>query len=182
MLYWCVTTRQSAAKGLEMKCKMWNSYKVFENGDVVSAKGRKLKPSYNKKGYKVLRVKHEDGSWKTILHHKIIAEVFIGSKPHGYEVDHINGIRDDNRAYNLRYLTKSENNKHAYDSGRRDVSGFKNANCKHTEQQLKEVCQLLADGETNYCKIARATGVDRGTVSLIHRRKRWTCVSKHFNF
>lgn len=165
-----------------MKCKKWNSYTVFENGDVVSSKGRKLKPSYNVKGYAVLRVKHEDGSWKTTTHHKIIAETFIGSRPDGHEIDHINGIRDDNRACNLRYLTKAENNKHAYESGRRDVNGFKNANCKFTEEQLKDVCQLLENGETNYCKIARETGVSRGTVRLIHRRKRWVCIAKHYNF
>ena len=55
---------------------------------------------------------------------------FVGYIPEGYEVDHINDIRDDNRLENFQLLTKSENNKKSYTSGNRNVSGQRNANCK----------------------------------------------------
>ena len=41
--------------------------------------------------------------------HRAIYETFIGEIPDGYEIDHINTKRDDNRLENLRAVTKKEN-------------------------------------------------------------------------
>lgn len=48
-------------------------------------------------------------SRKRIYMHQLVAEVFIGPLPAGHEVAHINHIRQDNRAENLRYATRQEN-------------------------------------------------------------------------
>lgn len=41
--------------------------------------------------------------------HRIVWETFKGDIPVGYEIDHINTIRDDNRLANLRLVTHKEN-------------------------------------------------------------------------
>lgn len=41
--------------------------------------------------------------------HRIIYEMFNGPIPKGIEIDHINGIRNDNRIENLRLATTSQN-------------------------------------------------------------------------
>lgn len=41
--------------------------------------------------------------------HKLVAEYFIGPKPEGYEIDHIDGNYLNNSASNLRYVTRKEN-------------------------------------------------------------------------
>ena len=43
------------------------------------------------------------------LVHRLIWETFIGEIPDGYEIDHINTIRTDNRLDNLRLVTHKEN-------------------------------------------------------------------------
>ena len=43
--------------------------------------------------------------------HRIIWEMHNGTIPDGYQVDHINGIRSDNRIDNLRIVRNSENSK-----------------------------------------------------------------------
>jgi hypothetical protein len=58
----------------------------------------------NKDGYSVTRTKIG-----TKLVHRIIYETFVGPIPDGYEIDHINTIRDDNRLDNLRCITHKDN-------------------------------------------------------------------------
>ena len=41
--------------------------------------------------------------------HRMIAEAFLGEIPNGYQVDHINRIKTDNRIENLRWLTQRQN-------------------------------------------------------------------------
>lgn len=41
--------------------------------------------------------------------HRVIYETFVGTIPDGYEIDHINNIRNDNRLENLRCVTHKEN-------------------------------------------------------------------------
>ena len=43
------------------------------------------------------------------LVHRLVYETFVGEIPQGYELDHINTIRDDNRLENLRCVTHKEN-------------------------------------------------------------------------
>jgi len=54
--------------------------------------------------------------------HKLVALAFIKNTNNLDSVDHINGIRDDNRVENLEWVTNSENVKRAWRSGQRDVS------------------------------------------------------------
>ena len=41
--------------------------------------------------------------------HKLVFETFVGEIPNGYQIDHINTIRTDNRLENLRLVTPKEN-------------------------------------------------------------------------
>lgn len=49
--------------------------------------------------------------------HKLIYEAFYGEIPRGMVLDHINGIRDDNRLENLRCVSQSENMHNAQRNG-----------------------------------------------------------------
>lgn len=44
-----------------------------------------------------------------ILLHRLIWETFVGEIPQGYQIDHINTIKTDNRLDNLRCVTPKEN-------------------------------------------------------------------------
>jgi hypothetical protein len=64
---------------------------------------------------------------KGYLAHRIIYEMAYGSIPELYQIDHVNGIRTDNRVDNLRLATRSQNNCNS--SKRKDnASGFKGVN------------------------------------------------------
>ena len=64
-----------------------------------------IKPSKTKAGY--LQVGAERN--KAINVHTLVALAFIGPKPEGKEVDHIDKNKENNYYKNLRYVTRKEN-------------------------------------------------------------------------
>lgn len=54
---------------------------------------------------------------RTHLVHHLVAEAFIGPRPLGYDTRHLNDVKHDNRAANLAYGTRSENQLDAVRNG-----------------------------------------------------------------
>lgn len=83
-------------------------YMVSDKGDVKSLRtGKVLKPATDKYGY-FYYVLCVDGVRKTMKAHRLVALAFIENIENKPTVDHINGIRTDNRVSNLRWATNKE--------------------------------------------------------------------------
>ena len=97
--------------------KQFGNYLVYQDGKVFSLNRNKfLKPAYDERGY--LRVGlSNNGVAKTYKLHRLIAEMFIPKIDGKNQVNHINGIKDDNRVENLEWCNNAENQQHAWDNG-----------------------------------------------------------------
>lgn len=87
-------------------------YQVSDYGDVrsfCSGKVRYMKKTKYSNGYEYLHL-YRDGKSRHYRVHRLVWEAFNGSIPDGYEIDHVNGVKDDNRLANLRVVTPKENN------------------------------------------------------------------------
>jgi SpoVK/Ycf46/Vps4 family AAA+-type ATPase len=94
---------------------------------------------YNIHGYLAVNCK-KNNKWKLQRVHRIIYETFKGKIPDGYEIDHINTIKTDNRLENLRCVTHKENNnnpltiKHRSEAFKKALKGNTNARGKPTSE------------------------------------------------
>ena len=90
---------------------------INRRGDVYSAQtGEKLIWTLVHKYYYV----HVGG--KDRLVHRVVAETFIPNPDNLPEVDHIDGIKSHNYVENLRWVTRSQNMKYAFEMGALDDS------------------------------------------------------------
>ena len=161
----------------------WPKYEVSNLGRVRRAvpacntwAGRILKPYVHKTGYVSARVcgqtQHDKG---TVLIHGLVAEAFLGPRPDGCEVNHINADKTDNRACNLEYVTPRQNMKHAMrlDLVRR---GEQVANAKATTDQVRTIRELRAAG-LKHREIAERVGLGRSNVANILCGSSWRHVA-----
>ena len=82
-------------------------YEVSNMGRIRNAKGKTL-GSAGSDGYVHLITKR-NGKMVNIRIHKIVWKYFKGDVPNGYEIDHINGDKADNRIDNLQLLNHKDN-------------------------------------------------------------------------
>ena len=116
-------------------------YLVDECGDIYSTnyknsgKTVKLKPAISKDGYPQTMLKKSDGTYVSKKIHKLVAIAFFGESD--LHVNHIDGIKTNNKVSNLEYCTISENIKHAYNLGLiKPKKGSLNGNSKLTESDV----------------------------------------------
>src|SRR5690606_25876746 len=77
--------------------------------------GRILACSPSSQGYKAWRgsVDPNTGQRETLFVHKEVAYAFLGPRPEGLVVRHLNGDQTDNRVENLAYGTHKDNSQDA---------------------------------------------------------------------
>ena len=87
-------------------------YEVSNLGRVRNAHtGQILKPRKDQKGYMIIDLCWQ-GNAKTYKVHRLVALAFCEGYSKDLEVNHRNGIKSDNYAGNLEWVTRSENQQH----------------------------------------------------------------------
>lgn len=94
-------------------------YEVSNGGRVRSVRfgSKPIKQHTTEKGYKLVQLIARCGKrvWKKV--HRIVAAAHIPNPENKPEVNHIYGVKWDNRASQLEWMTRAENLQHMRDEG-----------------------------------------------------------------
>lgn len=90
--------------------------KIRSNGRKDNRKGRKLKPATDKDGYLRITLTN-NGKRKSYHVHRLVARTFLDNYDNKLQVNHKNGIKNDNRVENLEMVTLQQNIKHSIETG-----------------------------------------------------------------
>jgi hypothetical protein len=146
-------------------------------GGSGAQKGLVLKKQSQKGGYvraylcKTGRTQDDPISPRMI--HRLVWEAFVGPIPAGMQINHINGIKTDNRLENLEVVTPKENIWHGIRTGLIKRRGVDNPRAKLSEQDVWDVLRMLASG-LYPTAISRKYGVAATTIRYIQTGQNWS--------
>ena len=126
----------------------------------------------NAKGYLRVRIT-VPGQTYTIVVHRLVLGAFIGPRPsRRHEANHKNGVKSDNRADNLEWVTPKENNAHAIKTGLWHPNiGEAHGRHKLTEVEVRDIRGM--EGQIGANELGGRYGVSSTAIRLIWRRINW---------
>ena len=159
------------------KIKDTDTYYINNKGDIYSTKYKRLmRNTLLSIGYYVININKNN-----LYIHRLVAETFLPNPENKPQVNHINGIKHDNRVENIEWCTDSENKIHAVKIGLmksgEESEGYLRRGKLHP--QSKKVRQI--DLEYNFIRdwdsmsdVTRELGIRIGEISRVCQGKRKT--------
>lgn len=153
-------------------------YSVSDRGRVRNDRdGHILKGSPNQKGYFIVDLRVPDFRRAAAIH-SLVAETFLGKRPDPkLQINHINGVKTDNRITNLEYVTASENVRHAFRMGLinrpKTKRIFTKKRAKLDWEKVGEIRSLMDGKKGTVARVAKAFNVSSATISEIKNNRIW---------
>lgn len=116
------------------------------NGSTYTRQCKILKPALNHSGYLAGAVSINNKMIPYTIA-RLVAKAFITNPENKPQVNHINGIKTDNRVENLEWMTQSENCQHSFDTGlQKPKRGELNGMAKLTREKVEEIRAMAKNG------------------------------------
>jgi len=142
------------------------------NGGFRRTDDFEISQSYDKDGYMKCRLTL-NGKRKDFRVHRLVCIAFLENPENKKQVNHINGIKSDNKLSNLEWCTIEENMSHTFKMGLKTQKGIKNNMSKLTDSDIINIRNLIREGLTNI-KISKLYNVTPSNISCIRTGRTWS--------
>lgn len=153
--------------------KDYPNYSVSRSGNVYNHLGKRLVlMPFQKTGYLGVDLCSATKKRRYSVH-RLVAEAFIPNPYNFPQVNHKNGIRNDNRAENLEWCTASYNQQYRFHVlGGIGPRGEINGQAKLTKKEVDEIREALSNG-VRPIDLAKKYNISAPTISDIKYRRSW---------
>ena len=153
-------------------------YKISNRGNVISLHGKtkvgfRLKAHNNGTGY-LFAALYSGGNQTNFLVHRLVAMAFVDNPDpkNKIQVNHINGMKHDNRVENLEWCTPQENSIHYFKTGNANHKGVKNTRAKLDEAGVRKIREMVLDRVPRKT-ISAAFKISVSTMHFISTGRSW---------
>lgn len=148
----------------------------FRNGAQWQAKvrGQILTQTIGKNGYLEVTVNAQSRRIR-YYSHRVIASCFCDGYQEGLTVNHLNGIKTDNRPENLEWVSLARNTQHQWEIGLVNNRGDSHPNAKLTSKRVVYIRKLLNQGISPNT-IAIVADISPTIIYRIRDGKQWNSV------
>lgn len=143
-----------------------SGYEVSDHGR-IRRNGVLRKLQTDRYGYKRISLR-KGTKQKLPTVHSLVAAAFIGPRPKGLEIAHLDENKTNNHFKNLEYVTGSQNRQHSVASGR-IAHGARHGRAKLTEAQADQIRRSAEKTKV----LAERYGVNRTTIQRIRSGELW---------
>lgn len=156
-------------------CGIKAKYFISNKGKVCNQDGKILKQRIDQYGYFRIALRDKNMKQHTFGVHRLVAKYFISNLNNYPIVNHINGIKTDNRVENLEWCTYSHNNKEAFRLGLnkpnfKGIYGKEHPNSKKVNQYDKQ--NNLLNVYDSVTEASKKTGICLQSISQNCCKKR----------
>lgn len=160
------------------------SYEVSDQGRVRSIdrvvgprrfRGQLLRTRKHNQGYHQIMLAKDGKKYYPLAHH-LVAAAFIGPRPDGYDINHKNGKKQDNRPQNLEYVPHATNVRHAFESGlvgEANRTGERNGRSKITADVVRKIREMPVTMNAPEIIRTLALPLTISAVCRIRKRESW---------
>jgi hypothetical protein len=146
------------------KCgKVYNTFYCRRNEVKI------MKSQIDRNGYEYVKLTNKTKQQKLKIH-RLVAESYIENKENKPTVNHINGIKKDNRLENLEWSTWGENQKHALDNG---LKIPKKGESHPMVKLNKEIVLEIFNSKEKSKYFQDKYNISQSKVSAIRNKKTW---------
>lgn len=147
-------------------------YLVSEYGEVYSTISNKILKTTMVRKYHRVSFLTDDGKDKAFLVHRLVSIVFLDNPSNKPEVNHIDGNPDNNHVSNLEWVTREENQQHAFKNGLNTNKGERNGRALMSAEKAVEIYSAMLDGMTT-AEASAVFGFNKATIRNIRTKKNW---------
>lgn len=156
-------------------------YSIDKNGTIFSFRKKMykaLKGSMAKNGYLLVKVCNEKGV-KRFPAHRLVAATWLQKPSNIVQINHLDGVKTNNKITNLEWVTAKQNIQHAFATGlMKNLQGSASHFSKLQENQVIEIKKELKNYKKGLFQIlGKKYGVHASTINKIYKGQTWLCLS-----